>query len=389
MKLRSGLLRRLRISQWWAVFLALACGLSLLAGWAQAKPPTASAKLTLLQLHPAQVGCQPSGVLPEDLQASPMPVGGKPLRVTVQLHIDEIPEISSTQNNFLINGFLDVAWCDSRLAADLLPHEQERAYANDGAVDFLKTHWDPQITFTNELGVSEGDDLALLVHRNGVVEVSRRTQVKLQSNFDLLRFPFDRQTLEADIESFAWDDKIVGFAQQSSITLSSRFDIPDWKLKGVQVDIASFKDPDHGSRSFSRIHAGIKVQRKSEFYLYKIFMPLAILTFTSIFFLAIPIDAMGDRVGFVSGLLFTNLAYQLIISSSVPRVPYFTLGDRYTLFLFFFMVSEVFIAYGISLVARFEISRKGIAVNQVERGFEIALPIVFVFVNIYFLFQLH
>ena len=371
--------------QRWARFVLLAFGLSLLAGWGQAKPMAPMAKPPLHQLHTQQAGCLPAAQLLDDLLAAPTPAGGKPLAVTVQLHVDEIPEISSTQNNFTLNGFLDVAWCDSRLAAELLPQEQARAYANEGAVDFLKTHWNPQITFINELGSAEGDDFTVVIHRDGVAEISRRTQVKLQSNFDLVRFPFDRQILEADIESFAWDEKLLRFTNQSSITLSSRFDIPDWKLEGVLVRIGSFLDPDHGYRAFSRLDAGIKVQRKSEFYLYKIFMPLGILTFTSIFFLAIPIGAMGDRVGFVSGLLFTNLAYQLIISSSVPKVPYFTLGDRYTLFLFFFMVAEVFIAYGISLVARFGFPAGKITVDQIERVFEIALPIIFIFVNIWFL----
>lgn len=49
------------------------------------------------------------------------------------------------------------------------------------------------------------------------------------------------------------------------------------------------------------------------------------------------------------------------------------------------MVAEVFIAYGISLVARFGFSAGKITVDQVERIFEIALPIIFIFVNIWFL----
>ena len=99
-----------------------------------------------------------------------------------------------------------------------------------------------------------------------------------------------------------------------------------------------------------------------------------------------PIDAIGDRIGFVSGLLFTTLAYQLIIASSAPRVPYFTLEDTYALFLFFFMVAEVFIAYRISLVDRFGGETK-VLVNRVELSCEIILPLLFVLVNIYFYSQ--
>ena len=86
-----------------------------------------------------------------------------------------------------------------------------------------------------------------------------------------------------------------------------------------------------------------------------------------------PISEIGDRISFVSGLLFVTLAYRLIIASSVPRVPCFTLGDTYALFLFFLMVAEVFIAYGITLVDRFGSETK-VPVNRVQLGCEIVVP---------------
>jgi len=371
-----------------ALALALTICFGLLSVSSKAQTRSSDAKQSLLQVHLSQGNCLTEGLL-EDLQAPPIPINGKPLAVTVRMHIDEIPDISSTQDNFTVNGVLAAAWCDSRLAASLLPHEQERVYAQEAAGDFLTEHWDPQITFANELGASEGDDLMVSVHRSGVVEFRRRALVKLQSNFDLQRFPFDHQTLELNIQSFAWDDRVLRVSDLSSLSLSNHYDIPEWRLERVQSSIGPFKDPDHDRSPFSRLHVGILVERQSEFYLYKIFAPLAVLTFTSIFFLAIPIDNMGDRVAFVSGLLFTNLAYQLIIASSVPKVPYFTLGDRYTLFLFFFMVVEVFIAYGMALITRLGVASGPLTPSKIEAGFEISLPIVFVLVHVWFLSMLH
>ena len=171
-----------------------------------------------------------------------------------------------------------------------------------------------------------------------------------------------------------------------NLAVSKAFGIPDWNVIGLSSKVVAYDDPDHGDDIFSMLKLEIDVARKSDYYLYKIFVPLGVLSFTSIFFLAVPIDAIGDRIGFVSGLLFTTLAYQLIIASSVPRVPYFTLEDTYALFLFFFMVAEVFIAYGISLVDRFGGETK-VLVNRVELSCEIILPLLFVLVNIYFYSQ--
>ena len=335
----------------------------------------------------AALNCFPVDRLSKDRLASPILKGGEPLDVEVKLHVDEIPAISSTDDQFQLEGFLDVAWCDPRLVADLDAEEDERVYANAGAIDYLKAIWNPQITFINEIGETVGDDLNLTIFKDGRAEIQRRFLVSLESNFDVHRFPFDRQKLEGQIASFAWDARVVRLIDDGhNLTVSKAFGIPDWNVIGFSSKVIAYDDPDHGDDVFSMLKLQVDVARKSDYYLYKIFVPLGILSFTSIFFLAVPISEIGDRISFVSGLLFTTLAYQLIIASSVPRVPYFTLGDTYTLFLFFFMVTEVFIAYGISLVDRFGGETK-VLVNRVELGCEIVLPLLFVLVNVYFYSQ--
>ena len=335
----------------------------------------------------AALNCFPVDRLSKNRLASPILKGGEPLDVEVKLHVDEIPAISSTDDQFQLEGFLDVALCDPRLVADLDAEEEERVYANEGAIDYLKAIWNPQITFINEIGETVGDDLNLTIFKDGRAEIQRRFTVSLESNFDVHRFPFDRQKLEGQIASFAWDARVVRLIDDGhNLTVSKAFGIPDWNVIGFSSKVIAYDDPDHGDDVFSMLKLQVDVARKSDYYLYKIFVPLGILSFTSIFFLAVPISEIGDRISFVSGLLFTTLAYQFIIASSVPRVPYFTLGDTYTLFLFFFMVAEVFIAYVISLVDRFGGETK-VLVNRVELGCEIVLPLLFVLVNVYFYSQ--
>jgi hypothetical protein len=381
----SRLRRRLRL----LVFLGMALTV-LMGAWiqVQAAPVRESSSFSVGQrtTKPA-LPCFPLEQLPKEALAPPLPANEGPLSVDVHLHVDEVPVIASTEDNYTLVGFLDVGWCDPRLAASLDPQEKRRVLTNEGASDFMNSVWNPQITFTNEEGEAIGDDLTLTIDRDGRVELQRRMQVTLASNFDVRRFPFDRQLLEGDIASFSWDSRIVRLLDnKDNVTISRSFEIPDWDIIGASSKVIEYDDPDHGDDTFSLLKFNLEVARKSAFYLNKIFIPLAVLSFTSIFFLAIPLDSIGDRIQFVSSLLFTTLAYQLIIASSVPRVPYFTLGDKYTLFLFFFMVVEVFIAYAISLVHRFgDVEHK--LVNRYELGFEIVLPLIFLIVNIYFYSQ--
>lgn len=373
------------------VLVLLAATLTLLMGsWVQVQAaPVREASSFAVGQRTSKVTlpCFPLDQLPKEVLAPPLPANQGPLDVDVRLHVDEIPMIASTEDNYTLAGFLDVSWCDPRLAASLDPQENQRVLTNGGASDFLDGIWNPQITFINEEGEASGDDLTLTIDRDGRAELQRRMQVTLASNFDVRRFPFDRQSLEGDIASFSWDSKVVRLVDnKDNVTISRKFDIPDWDVIGSSSKVIDYDDPDHGDDIFSLLKFKLEVARKSSFYLNKIFIPLAVLSFTSIFFLAIPLDSIGDRIQFVSSLLFTTLAYQLIIASSVPRVPYFTLGDKYTLFLFFFMVAEVFIAYAISLVHRFgDVEHK--LVNRYELGFEIALPLIFLIANIYFYSQ--
>ena len=373
------------------VLVLLAATLTLLMGsWVQVQAaPVREASSFAVGQRTSKVTlpCFPLDQLPKEVLAPPLPANQGPLDVDVRLHVDEIPMIASTEDNYTLAGFLDVSWCDPRLATSLDPKENRRVLTNGGASDFLDGIWNPQITFINEEGEASGDDLTLTIDRDGRAELQRRMQVTLASNFDVRRFPFDRQLLEGDIASFSWDNKVVRLMDsKDNVTISRQFDIPDWDVIGSSSKVIDYDDPDHGDDIFSLLKFKLEVARKSSFYLNKIFIPLAVLSFTSIFFLAIPLDSIGDRIQFVSSLLFTTLAYQLIIASSVPRVPYFTLGDKYTLFLFFFMVAEVFIAYAISLVHRFgDVEHK--LVNRYELGFEIALPLIFLIANIYFYSQ--
>ena len=387
----KGLRRSLRRFFGVLLGLSLVCILGLVPWKGQAAPqlnlPAAADRTKTDTSANAALNCFPLDRLSKDRLAPPILKRGEPLDVEVKLHVDEIPLISSTDDQFKLEGFLDVAWCDPRLAVDLIAGVEERVYANEGAIDYLKGIWNPQITFINEIGETVGDDLNLTIFNDGRAEIQRRFMVSLESNFDVHRFPFDRQRLVGEIASFAWDARVVRLIDDGrNLTVSKAFGIPDWTVIGFSSKVIAYDDPDHGNDIFSMLKLEIDVARKSDYYLYKIFVPLGILSFTSIFFLAVPISEIGDRISFVSGLLFTTLAYQLIIASSVPRVPYFTLGDTYTLFLFFFMVAEVFIAYGISLVDRFGGETK-VLVNRVELGCEIVLPLLFVLVNIYFYSQ--
>ena len=274
-----------------------------------------------------------------------------------------------------MDGLLTSTWCDSRSISDIPQGEDELVLFNNAAEDWLGDHWSPQLEFTNRVSEAFYQTQTITLRRNGSIERTARFEEQLGSEFKLEKFPFDQQLLRIYVQSFSWDQSIVRLINLGDvISLSRNSRLPEWEIKNLEYAIRNHDDPEKGSQEFSRLSSSITIKRRPGYYIYKIFLPLGILTFTSIFFLAIPINAFADRMGFISGLLFTTLAYQIIISSAVPRVPYLTLGDTYTIFLFVFMISEVFIAYYISQ----NLQRQGNErAPSIERVMEIFLPLIF------------
>ena len=330
----------------------------------------------LWKLNASRYPCVPADTLPSNAFIPPQErKEPKPIPVGVNIHVNEIPQISDTYNRFQVDGLLTSTWCDSRIISEIPQGEAELMLFNNAAEDWLSGHWSPQLEFTNRVSEAFYQTQTIALRSNGSVERTARFEEQLGSEFKLEKFPFDQQLLKLFVQSFSWEQSIVKLVSLGDVvSLSRNARLPEWKIKDLRYVIKNHDDPEKGSKEFSRLSSTITISRRSGYYIYKIFLPLGILTFTSIFFLAIPIDAFADRMAFISGLLFTTLAYQIIIASSAPRVPYLTLGDTYTIFLFTFMISEVFIAYHISQNLRKNGSEH---VPSIERVMEIFLPIIF------------
>lgn len=365
------------------IFIAALLAVCLCAG---GQPPTSAVEYIpgqanrikdLSQLNIAEYGCPEKELLPNSPLAPPQPISKlKPIPVGVSIHINELPSISDTYNKFQIDGLLTSTWCDPRILSDIPEDQNKLVLFNTAAEDWMGSHWVPQLEFTNRVSEAFYQTQTITLHRNGAVERKARFEEGLGSEFRLEKFPFDQQLLRLYVQSFSWDKQVLKLVELGDVvSLSKNSKLPEWKIKNLDYTIRNHDDPEQGSNEFSRLSATITISRRSGHFVYKIFLPLGILTFTSIFFLAIPLEAFADRLAFISGLLFTTLAYQIIITSSVPRVPYLTLGDTYTIFLFVFMVSEVFIAYYISQTIANQGSEQ---VPTLERIMEVFLPTIFI-----------
>ena len=305
---------------------------------------------------------------------SPNPAG--PVIVDLGLHIVELTQVDEVINTFTIEGFMDLVWCDPRMAYEAENEEElgEKILLKEKAQALLNEIWWPAVTIANQVNARNIENQELVILSDGTIEYKEKFSAELEAHYDLKEFPFDRQKLEIEIESFAWHDDVLIFKMnEEKIGFSTDFEIAEWHIENVESKIESVKDIQDRA-TFSEFLMEIEVVRKYDYYLWKIIIPLILLVMISWSVFWMIGDKLVDRMSISMTGILTIVAYQFIISDILPRVSYFTFMDTFLSISFLIMLMSVFeniIVNNLDLVDRSAEAKK---VDMVCR---IAFPVLY------------
>ena len=305
---------------------------------------------------------------------SPNPAG--PVIVDLGLHIVELTQVDEVINTFTIEGFLDLVWCDPRMAYEAENEEElgEKILLKEKAQALLNEIWWPAVTIANQVNARNIENQELVILSDGTIEYKEKFSAELEAHYDLKEFPFDRQKLEIEIESFAWHDDVLIFKMnEEKIGFSTDFEIAEWHIENVESKIESVKDIQDRA-TFSEFLMEIEVVRQYDYYLWKIIIPLILLVMISWSVFWMIGDKLVDRMSISMTGILTIVAYQFIISDILPRVSYFTFMDTFLSISFLIMLMSVFeniIVNNLDLVDRSAEAKK---VDMVCR---IAFPVLY------------
>ena len=84
----------------------------------------------------------------------------------------------------------------------------------------------------------------------------------------------------------------------------------------------------------------LRVKRRYEFYIWKVFVPLVVMVMISWTALWIRLDDHYSQMTVALTTIPTLIAFAFSISASLPRIPYLTLVDA------FFLISYRFVFFG-------------------------------------------
>jgi Neurotransmitter-gated ion-channel ligand binding domain/Neurotransmitter-gated ion-channel transmembrane region len=323
------------------------------------------------------LGAQTQTIVVTDQILQPPFEDGKPIDVTIGLHIINLAAIDEVNEQFLMDAYLFARWIDPRLAyTPKGPQDQTRNYAN-GQI------WVPQLEMINAASPRERDEISIAVSPEGTVRYAERLLVRLSSRFELRRFPFDQQRLLVIIHPFLADGPRIKFKfDDASTWTASEFtsfsSLAQWRLISMNSQLRTA--PAYSGLTVPEARFEIHVVRRSSFYLWKVFLPLLLMVFLSWAVFWIEASDLSNQVQVAVTTILTVIAFAFAISATMPRLPYLTYIDAFFLECYIYVFLAVVELMTVHVTHRSELRRDlGLQIRRFSRW---VIPASFVVTNV-------
>ncbi len=289
------------------------------------------------------------GVCQEKIITSPPP--STPVRVDTRFYLINFISLNEKEETFTADAYFTFQWQDPRLIYSPEPGETVRAYFDDAAKQKLTQIWSPQIEFLNS-GTPIINNAGLFIYPDGRVQHYMSITGTFRTHLDLKGFPFDKQQLKIEVDSFLWDQNVLVFVptehEELTSTTSVRKIHDNLDIIKIDESITETKGLQLGklnqTAEYSTFVVSIFTKRQPRFFVFQVFVPL-ILVFgisCSVFF-ALK-DPFLDRIMIFLTCLLVFLATKFTINQSLPQVAYMTVIDKAFMFSYLCIGLSVLVA---------------------------------------------
>ena len=281
--------------------------------------------LLLATLFSARLDAQEVDAATEQRIAERPNANGASTEVTVRVFLIDIDEIDDVRQRFNVDMFINIAWRDPRLA---LPGDD-----GSGQIRTLPMTdiWTPRGLVVNDRGLSPKLPLVADVDVLGNVVYRQRLAGELAVDLDLQEFPFDTQQLMIKVISYHYSPDEVRFSSNSIMASDTEaFSVAGWSFSFVEPDFGEFSIPAVGVVR-PQIVFGVEAQRKSQYYLLTMFLPMSLIVFMSWTAFWIQPNIVPPRIAISTASIFSLIAFGFSIRLSLPRVSYLTRADLFVI----------------------------------------------------------
>ncbi|MFB8797118.1 MAG: hypothetical protein U7126_23495 [Microcoleus sp.] len=279
----------------------------------------------------------PIAKLPEakpSLKTLPNP--DKPTEVAVGFYLTNLGRINQSDETVDVSGYLSANWQDKRLVFN------PKAVGDTEIRYSPEKIWEPALTIVNSQSAAKKGAVELTAQPDGKVNYLELINATVSSDLDLKKFPFDSQKAQIVLESLSSDDRrivlqndpnLTGYSKDSFVSLS------EWQILGINTIVTPNKFAPEG-KTYSRYTFELKLKRNCQFYIFKVFIPLLLITLLSWATFWMDSNAAFSTqmsVGMTSTL--TAITFNFTVANALPRLSYLTLLDAYIFicYIFFFL----------------------------------------------------
>ncbi len=256
----------------------------------------------------------------------------EPVTTELGLYVVDVTSIDELTSTFQIEIDVISRFQASERAFTPAPGGTDvRTTLDDAAVADLQASWSPVLNPMNEVGGATRTGLWVTTHADGTTEVRVRLLLTMRAPLDFREFPFDTQVLPIHVESLIWtSDRLTLEAEKDFTGFDEHFYLPEWTVLGLTTEHSRVLRPQEGE-TYDRLDFNLTIERKIGYYLWKIMLPMVLIVMLSWVVFWMSQDLLGRRAGISSTAMLTIIAYQFIVAGYLPRFPYLTVLDRFTL----------------------------------------------------------
>ncbi|MBX3733079.1 MAG: hypothetical protein KF791_10840 [Verrucomicrobiae bacterium] len=323
----------------------------------------------------APVAGQEGAASPPFLLAPPPQDG--PVVVHARFDLHDINEVNDGSETFEFTGALTLEWQDPRQAFDpAVVGVEEKIFTGDYQFNELATGWYPQVVLANVSGLYQKTGVVLRVRPDGRSTLIETMNAAAESEFDMRRFPFDSQRLEAIFEVLGFDaDQVRLQVDADASRLAGRGSVPQWTITSTAVSARDLSSADAGrSGASSALLLHVDVERQSWFVRRLVVAPLVVIVLLSFSVFWMDRASLGDRVSVSFIGILTVVAYQLVTSEQLPRIAYVTVIHGFLNISFLTMCATVVVNL---VVGKMDQRGQSALGDRVDRICRWAFPLVY------------
>jgi hypothetical protein len=286
--------------------------------------------------------------------------------------LGDVTRIDSSAQTFLANFVLALRWSDPQLK-----------HSGPGAKSMeIGGIWHPRFLITNAIAepdrsLPEVADVA----PDGTVIYRQRFMGEFSQLLELRAFPFDAATFRIQFVvpghgsediAFVPDENALAVGMEDGVGRADDFTIQDWDVESITSSPGLFRVTPH--LEFAGFSVEIAAVRRAQHFVIKVIIPLILIVMMSwaVFWIE-PLDA-STQMGVAVTAMLTLIAYQFVIDSDVPDLPYLTRLDAFILMssvLVFLSIVEVLLTTKLANRDRINLAR------AIDRRCRWIFPIVF------------